>query len=54
MNNQITPTKKYLDLVEYYKKMHREGANAQTPENTYNGYSTMVFADFIKKIIKKK
>ena len=53
MNNKISPTQKYLDLVEYYKRMHREGANSQTPENTYNGYSTMVFADFIKKIIEK-
>ena len=53
MSNKSLPSKKYLELIEQYKKIHKEGTNNQQPENTYNGLTTMVFADFIKKIIKK-
>ncbi len=33
--------------------MHKEGLQSKTPEESYNGYATMVFADFIKIIIEK-
>ena len=52
------PSKEYLKLAKQYKKIHLEGSskgdlNKKNPEETYNGWATLTFADFIKKVIQK-
>jgi len=52
------PSSDFKKLIEMYKKIHKEGAKLnnkikKTPEETYNGESTLFFADFLKKFIMK-
>ena len=52
------PSKEYLELAKQYKKIHLEGSsrdnlNKKNPEETYNGWATLTFADFIQKVIQK-
>ena len=49
---------RYLEHLEYYKKMHLEGfkttlGRVKTSEKAYSGISTRAFADIIKNIIIK-
>ena len=47
------PSPGYIKLTENYKNIHKIGAANRSPKNTYNGLSTISFAEIIKKIIKK-
>jgi hypothetical protein len=47
------PSPEYLKLLEDYQTIHKEGINNHLPKDTYNGFSTINFADIIKKIINK-
>ncbi len=52
------PSKQYLENIEYYKKMHLEGYNLidgrkRSPQDAYDGKSTLIYATLIKEIIKK-
>ena len=54
--SKIIPSKEYFDNIEFYKKMHKDGFNLingdqRNPDEAYNGQSTLVFANLIKKII---
>ena len=56
--SKIIPSKEYFDNIEFYKKMHKDGFNLingdqRNPDEAYNGQSTLVFANLIKKIIYK-
>ena len=51
-------SKEYFENIEYYKKMHLEGyklsnGEIRTPDEAYNGKSTIFFARLIKEIITK-
>jgi hypothetical protein len=53
-----TPSDEYLQNIEYYKRMHKEGFNLTNGKHTnadlaYNGRSTLFFAKLIKDIINK-
>ena len=46
------PSKEYLKNIEFYKKMHKDGFNLingdrRSPDEAYNGRSTIVFAKLI-------
>ena len=47
------PSSEYLKLLEDYQLLHKKGTANQLPKNTYNGLSTINFADIIKKITYK-
>tara|TARA_B100001175_G_C19435956_1_gene603576 strand:- start:266 stop:931 length:666 start_codon:yes stop_codon:yes gene_type:complete len=52
------PSKEYDQNIKYYKKMHLEGydltdGRKRDPQDAYNGKSTLIYAELIKKIIKK-
>ena len=56
--SKIMPSKEYLKNIEFYKKMHKDGFNLingdrRSPDEAYNGRSTIVFAKLIKDIIHK-
>ena len=53
MYNSKNPSPNFLSLKKYYKKIHKEGIDGDDPSMVYNGISTMVFVEIIKKIIKK-
>ena len=53
MYNAKNPSPDFLSLENYYKKIHKEGIDGDDPSMVYNGISTMVFAEIIKKIIEK-
>jgi hypothetical protein len=46
------PSPEYIKLTEDYKKIHQLGTANQSPKETYNGISTVFFADILKDIIK--
>ncbi len=53
-----TPSKEYLQNLEYYKKMHNEGFNLisgkrRSANEAYDGHSTLAFAKLIRDIINK-
>ena len=47
------PSQEYIDLIKDYQTIHQKGTANKSPENTYNGSSTIKFADLLKKIISK-
>ena len=47
------PSEQYIKLTEDYKSIHISGTANRSAKDTYNGLSTINFADIIKKIIKK-
>lgn len=47
------PSTEYLRLLEDYQEIHKKGTANKLPKDTYNGLSTINFADIIKKIIYK-
>ena len=52
------PSPEYTRLINNYKKIHSEGSIDKNnfkkkPEKTYDGLSTLKFADILQKIIKK-
>ncbi len=47
------PSKKYFKLIKDYKEIHTKGTKNKSPKETYNGLSTINFAEIIKKIINK-
>ena len=56
--SKTMPSKEYLKNLEFYKKMHRDGFNLingdkRSPDEAYNGRSTLVFAKLIRDIIQK-
>ena len=56
--SKIMPSKEYLKNLEFYKKMHRDGFNLKngdrrSPDEAYNGRSTLIFAKLIKGIIHR-
>ena len=53
MYNSKNPSPNFLSLKKYYKKIHKEGIDGDDPSMVYNGISTMVFVEIIKKIIEK-
>ena len=48
-----SPSPTYLKLLDDYKNIHKKGTANQDPNNTYNGKATILFAETLKKIIKK-
>ena len=55
---KIMPSKEYLKNIEFYKQMHKDGfnlinGNTRSPDEAYNGRSTLVFAKLIRDIIHK-
>ena len=55
---QSTPSKQYLEHLDYYKKMHKEGFSYSNGvflngHEAYNGSMTITYAKFIKNILKK-
>jgi len=58
MFNSKNPSPDYIKLTEIYKKIHVEGSikrnnQKKSPEETYNGWATLSFANFIQTLIKK-
>ena len=58
MFNAESPSPDFLKLIEIYKRIHLEGSSRRNmkkklPEETYNGWATLSFADFIQTLIKK-
>jgi hypothetical protein len=49
----INNYKSYLKLLKDYQTIHKKGAANRSPKDTYNGLSTINFADILKKIINK-
>lgn len=47
------PSKEYIKLIEDYLDIHKKGTPNFSPKNTYNGVSTITFAEILEKIIKK-
>ena len=52
------PSKEYLENLDHYKKMHKEGfnlinGNRRKAKDAYDGHSTLTFAKLIKSIIQK-
>ncbi len=45
------PSDEYINLINEYKVIHGKGVAGQSPADTYNGKSTINFAEIIKKII---
>lgn len=58
MISQKNPSKKYLEHLEYYKKMHKDGFSYKSGKileslQTYNSQMIINYVKFIKNIIKK-
>ena len=51
--NKDNPSKQYTELINSYKIIHKTGAANKSAEETYNGSSTIKFAELIKKVINK-
>ena len=51
--NKDNPSSEYLKLLKDYQTMHKKGVANRSPKDTYNGLSTINFADILKKIIEK-
>ena len=51
--NNNKPSSDYLKLLEDYQIIHQKGTANRLPKDTYNGLSTINFADILKKIIDK-
>ena len=51
--NKNNPSKEYINLTNDYKEIHRNGTANQDSKNTYNGRSTIVFSEILKKIFYK-
>lgn len=56
--SQKLPSREYLQHLDYYKQMHKNGfdlmsGNRRNSHEAYNGHSTLAFAKLIKDIIKK-
>ena len=56
--SKIMPSKEYLKNIEFYKQMHKDGFNlingsTRSPDEAYNGRSTLVFAKLIRDIIHR-
>tara|TARA_B110000263_G_C15268488_1_gene492279 strand:- start:744 stop:1388 length:645 start_codon:yes stop_codon:yes gene_type:complete len=47
------PSKQYLQLIQDYQEIHTKGTKNKSAQDTYNGLSTINFAEIIKKIINK-
>ena len=47
------PSPFYTSLIDDYKNIHINGTANRSPEDTYNGLSTISFAEILKKIILK-
>ena len=54
MYNKDNPSERFTKLTKNYQEIHINGTAGREPKDTYNGLSTIVFADILKKIIKKK
>ncbi len=55
---KFTPSPEYIEKIEFYKKMHKEGYSLVNGLKTkasdaYDGHSTLIFAKLIRDIIKK-
>jgi len=55
--SNTNPSQEYYKNLEYYKKMHLEGydltnGKVRSPDEAYNGKSTLIFAKLIKQIIQ--
>ena len=58
MIDQKNPSKKYLEHLKYYKKIHEDGLRYKNGKSfnssqTYDGRMTITYAKFIKNIINK-
>ena len=51
--NKGNPSSEYLKLLKDYQTIHKKGTANRSPKDTYNGLSTINFADILKKIINK-
>lgn len=51
--NKNNPSPEYKDLIENYKEIHKIGKSNFSPKDTYNGLSTINFADDLKNLINK-
>ena len=51
--NKENPSSEYLKLLKNYQTIHKKGTANRSPKDTYNGLSTINFADILKKIINK-
>ena len=47
------PSPEYIKLSKDYKFIHKTGTANKAPKDTYNGRSTIQFAEVLKKIIDK-
>lgn len=47
------PSPEYNKLIKDYKIIHETGTRDQSPKDTYNGSSTIKFAEILKKVITK-
>lgn len=47
------PSPEYIKLIQDYVFIHKNGTANKTPINTYNGLSTIGFADFLKNVFDK-
>jgi len=47
------PSSEYIKLSEDYRSIHKTGTANEAPKDTYNGRSTIHFAEVLKKIIDK-
>ena len=57
-HNKKNPSINYLENIEYYKLMHKEGINLingvkKNSKDSYNGETTSLYADIVKKIIEQ-
>ena len=58
LHNKKNPSINYLENIEYYKLMHKEGINLingvkKNSKDSYNGETTSLYADIVKKIIEQ-
>ena len=47
------PSPEYTSLIKDYEELHKNGAANLPSKDTYNGRSTIIFADILKKVIDK-
>ena len=52
MYSKDNPSERFIKLTKDYQEIHRDGTAGRKPKDTYNGLSTIVFADILKEIIK--
>ena len=52
MYSAKSPSKDYLFLIEFYKKFHLKTGFQDNSTNSYNGWATLFFADFLKNFIE--